>query len=90
MSSPNKTSTFIRTDYAEEPTQNIRRCRFIAHIADLSALIGINPTHYLAFQPEHLCHPERSEGSNSCDEILRCTQHGNVLAGQGSDAASIH
>jgi hypothetical protein len=44
MSTLNKTTSLVCVDYADKPmNRNIRRCRFIAHTADSSALIGINP-----------------------------------------------
>ncbi len=55
MSTPNKVAAFVCVDYADKHTnQDTRRCRCIAHTADLSALIDINPSYFLT------CHPERN------------------------------
>src|SRR6266702_5561736 len=54
MITPNKVAAFVCVDYADKHTnQDTRRCRFIAHTADLSALIGINSSYFLTCHHEH-------------------------------------
>jgi hypothetical protein len=73
MSSPNKMAALVCVYYAHEHiTQDIRRCRFIAHTADSSALPGINPSYFMT------CHHQRNRVILAIPalEILRFAQDG--------------